>query len=768
MSIELQIRSAVFKEFIGRTVQERLFTTCFSPFEFPQATIYIDHLDVGQADIQIIQVDSAIELRIPIDVYLVERQSILSAPNTVPLGANAKVGTPILICEMVINKTVLELRYKDFDPGPLGAVLNDGLPMIQDAIRNAIGSLASLDLDASLKAISPITPSSSDVVLTANNIAIRFDPDGAAVDRTIGSQIWGLFLDASTAESMISNSVQQPDMTTTPHWRPRGTTPVVEMDFFASRPLPDPLSGHGDAYGKIGCEMSVLPSTPPNLRILVNWSLDRIELYTELLDRLGIFVKDAVEAIAKPLIETEIKNQFDPANFGGMKLDDHNFLLDTPLPDLSFGAAVLEYSSILASPEGMTLGGNVYLPADPGSAMVDPNVNPFSQLNGRPVFGCRSYVSKTARINEVTSSASVWMQDGGSICAWEVISPSFSISRYITSDGTMLYINLPALMILKIFGPVLVLLQTPRGVRLIDLGLPPQPVLNNKGEVINVNIDYIDTCKYIPIEQWKWLTGQFSKPVIQQGSADGPGNPVPPPGDWAEYLNGLQAFGMQLITLTDLNPGELIQFQSHHQVINVTANKFGQAIVPTLLPFVGMRQEIFTQGALTRVNRLSLQGHVTLDTVIFERQVNLTPSQSARLETAEDIAIVTTRNMEQFDRHEIGPLGVMKLQSSSFETAVVSEDLVHDEANTTQRHLRGSVSNLPGVAEIFRVPGFADAAVALAVMTDGNTLILDLTEPESVRVSGTMAGPMGNLEISNEWAAATGSGRTIVYRVSRL
>jgi hypothetical protein len=766
MSIELQLRSSILKEFMIRTVQERFFTTCLKPIELDQGTIYIDHLDVGQSEIQIFQTGPSLELRIPIDVYLVERQSLLSAPNVVPLGATTKSGIFFLIFELTISSTIVNLQYKDLDLGTFGGIPANNLSKIKDSIRSAVSSLALLDLRNLLTAFGFTSLRSSDVVLVSSNIAIRFDPVETATDRTLGSQTWGLFVDARTVEQIISRRIQQPGLQMTPHWRPRGTTPYVEIDLSVSRPLPDPLAGQVDAFGKISCGISIIPSSPPQLRNLANWALDRIELHTDLP---GI-AESAIESIATSFIESQIQRQFDPTRLGGTRVDDHTFFMDTVLPNLSFGGAALQYTSILASPEGMTLGGIVRLPTDPGYATVDPTTNPFSQLYGPPVFGCNSYAPKKATINQVTSGASVWMQDGRSICGWEVISPSFSISPYVTTDGTVLHISLPALVILGISEPVFVLVQTPRGVRLIDLGQPPQPILNSDGGVINVIIDYIDLCEYIPIEQWKWLTGQYSKPVIQQGPDDGPGNPVPPPGDWSELLNSLQSFAVQLITLTDLQPSELIQFRSSNQVVDITANMQGQVILPVLLPFLNMREQMFSNGTLIRVNRLSLQGHVTLNAVVFERQANLLPSQNASLDTAGNSTIVTTQNGDHFDMHEISPLGVMKLQQtlSSNDAFRNTNSEVKSDITTVQKHFGRSDLNLPGVAEIVKIPGFADASVALAIMTDGTTLILDLADSESIRVSGNMIGSIGNLEISDTWAVASGPLQTIVYRMTRV
>jgi hypothetical protein len=68
------------------------------------------------------------------------------------------------------------------------------------------------------------------------------------------------------------------------------------------------------------------------------------------------------------------------------------------------------------------------------------------------------------------------------------------------------------------------------------------------------------------------------------------------------------------------------------------------------------------------------------------------------------------------------------------------------------------------IQSLFAVPGFADAPIALATMTDGTTLVLDLNETGVARVAGTLVGPIGALEVSGNWGYPEDPERILVYR----
>jgi hypothetical protein len=75
--------------------------------------------------------------------------------------------------------------------------------------------------------------------------------------------------------------------------------------------------------------------------------------------------------------------------------------------------------------------------------------------------------------------------------------------------------------------------------------------------------------------------------------------------------------------------------------------------------------------------------------------------------------------------------------------------------------------DLPGLVEIVRVPGFADAPVAIAVMDDGAQLVLNQSVDGSIRVAGTFTGSLPRLEVTDDWALGSARGRLTVFRRSR-
>jgi hypothetical protein len=74
--------------------------------------------------------------------------------------------------------------------------------------------------------------------------------------------------------------------------------------------------------------------------------------------------------------------------------------------------------------------------------------------------------------------------------------------------------------------------------------------------------------------------------------------------------------------------------------------------------------------------------------------------------------------------------------------------------------------DLPGLASIIPVPGFADDQVAFALMDNGSALLLDLAD-DHARVAGTFTGPIGQLDEGDAWAIASTPDRVTAFKVTR-
>lgn len=609
MSIELQIRSSVLGAIAARECQASLLKGCFSQI----GSKYIDHIDVAMTSITVTSAIDSVRFRIPLEVFVVSRQDILATPNGVPVGATTPAGTVISIMEMTANLAKITLQCIDADLSSLSAVFGSDLPAAKDAIVKVIGSPVNADFTAVLQQMGMPSVTQSKVEIIADIVTIRFQPMGSPKVHLPPGTDWGMFLDGASVGNLVLSKVpksftsQVSSLSMKAYWRPAGNSPHVDIDYKAKVPVPDPLSGNID--GVVGCDLSLTPTITPFLRATMTWSL-----HIDLGDWAPGFVENWVE---DHIIESKVKEYMDPTKFGGVPISDHVFALDMPLRKDLLGSAKFEHSSIGASPEGMTIGGSVKLPPDPGTNILQLSVSPF----GLPqcLFTCRQLARsgsgappKSVSIDEVTTFGSAWLYDSGAFCGFEVVSPGDWIIPYVTtpSGSDDLSIEIPSAIALNITDPVELIVRTSRGVRVVDLGAPPPAIVDANGRVSNVIIMYIPNCVFVDDHGINWARegGMINQSVV---------NPPLELPEWAIYRH--RGVEVQLVSLFDLEPGELIRFRSRDHAMDVVADHNGKALVPVLLPvtFNG-------EGAsLIRVNQRSIAHHFTIQSVIFNDRTGL-------------------------------------------------------------------------------------------------------------------------------------------------
>lgn len=754
MSIEIQIQSSILGATIARTVQVRLRGACFSPL----ATGYIDHADVTGA-VEVNNANGRVRFRVPIDMFFVSRADVLAAPNGVPAGAKVPVGRVVLILEMAVTGTILFLRSVDADLRSVELVLGPNAPAVKAAIVNAVGSPMTSDLTAALKQLGMPAPGSSRIEVIGSIVTIRFEPAGAAVTHLFPGQDWGVFLDGPAVELLAKSKFPKgvgsriTSLTINAHWRPVGSTPHVDVDYSGKANIPDPLSA--DVDGTFNFDFSLSPPAFRKLRTLAHWSVH--------LDTNDI-VPAFIERAYREMIETVIF--FNTLKAGAVPAGDHAFTLDSPLPVVSLGGAQLGYSSAVASPAGMTIGGPVRLPLDPSRETVKPSVTPFGlpfRLDLCSVLARTGSgePSKTVSLDEVATTGRVWLDDGGAFCAVELVSPDW-INPYlvlppagVASESDEIRIVIPSALAFAISTAVRAIVRTARGVRLIDFGIPPPVTVDNSGNVTNAIVNFIDDCLYVPVGDDPFQ--------IDWGRDDG--DPTINPTDWASYLDVLSALDVQLVKLSGLDAGELIQFRSRDHAVDVTADLNGRATVPVILPLT----DDVGRATLTRVNRSSLAGLFNVDTAIFQRKATLPAGLRNSLTSADDgMALLTNEFEDRVDLYEIGPLGATTLVApNQFEQTVTAASPSVGQMEYEANSSTGQCVDVPGVLCLHRVPGFADEPIAIAVMKDGSMLILDLSRDGAARVAGTFTGPVGALDVSGDWAFTADSSRVCVYRVTR-
>src|SRR5260370_12033921 len=357
-------------------------------------------------------------------------------------------------------------------------------------------------------------------------------------------------------------------------------------------------------------------------------------------------------------------------------------------------------------------------------------------------------------VGEVKVTASVRLEHCGQFCGVEALSPGNEILQYlvrndISPDDQTLYLHLPVSVATRITSPVRLLVRTARGVRLADLGAP-HITLGEDGTPTNSYVSHIDDCLYIPkggqggwVDQHpEWNKWQPDLPDVRDGR------------DWEGYITGLRDLDVQLVQVTGLEPGELIQFLSREHAVNVSADIRGRAVVPVLLSI----RDRLGPAKLTRVSRRPLAGLITVSTTVFHQQANLSAGQRNTIVAVhDDTAMVVADFGDRVEVHEIGPFGLR---------ARIQEQLELSGHQTPPWSLDRKV-DLPGLAFVIPVPGFADAQVVLARMTDGSTLVLDLATDGVPRSAGTFPAPIGELTISGKWALAVGQDRLTTYRITQ-
>jgi hypothetical protein len=776
MQLELQIQSSILENITVRAVQSRLFTACFPPF----GSDYADHADVAPGPLQLTAANARVRIRVPVDVFIVSRQAVLAAPNGVPTGATAKALTVVLVLEMSVGGTVVSLEAVDVE----------GAPGSKNLILQAFGPSVNFDLFTMLNALGMPAPAFSRVELAGTIVAIRFEPTNNAVSHLFPGQDWGFFVDSVSVEQLATSAVPpalRSRLNLDPHWRPAGDKPHVDIDYAVKFPVPDPFSAGID--GVVACDFSLSPPGVQGLRTTVNWSLN-----VNIAGAPGV-LEDELE----DYVVDEIESQMDPRAFGGTPLGGRAFVLDNLLTDVGFGGARFYYGSVLASSSGMTIGGPVHLPLDPGQDVLDASVSAF----GLPLrlTTCRVLAKsgsgdppKTVSLSEVKTYGSVELEGFGRLCHVEIVSPVNGewLNAYVkqSGDSPEVMIAIPSAVALGIAAPVRLIIRTARGVRLYDLGIPPPVELNAEGLVTNARLIHTPNCLYVNVDHsiaWARAGGLLDQTVV---------NPPLEHPDWKAYLSRHRGIDVQLVTLFALDPGELIQFRSRDHSVNVTADRSGRALVPVLLPVANGREG----ASLIRVNRRSIAGHFTVRTAIFMDQAGLPAGTKHDLTSVDGKALLTIRFKDRVDVHEMGRFGVpvllkreqtSKHESSSGIPVSRSGAAARPAGSAPLQPLHGEAAlnpqplppvdtpalsqepfaawrmNLSGFTSLLAVPGFAEAPIALATARDGSVLVLDYNEEGTFRVAGTFDGPVGILDVAGDWAVSADANRISIYRVMR-
>lgn len=747
MSIELHMARTVFATIVGRAVQQQCRTACFPAL----GPVHVDHLDVRPDAIEFTTASAGgVDLRIPMDVFIVTEEALYAAPNAEP--ATSKIAA-VLVVRMNVEgtKTTLRVVDADLDPSPLV-----GMDAFKAAIIDALSDPLELDLADSLGAVGLLALlGGSSVELTSETVAVRFAPSGQVQPRLHPGQDWGIFLDQISLKAFIGQRI--PNLTEVvpqihsfepvTHWRPEGDRPRVDVEFQGKADVPDPMSG--DFEGVFRVHLSIANTGQQQLRADIDW-----ELHPNLGAWVPGFLDDIAEVFAVAMV--------DPTEFDAVRTGIRSFRQDTPLPTINFGPQVngivtrFEWQSALATADGMTIGGPVRPLGDPGTATLQTTVTPFGRPRGT-VFASQHDCSFAGVVpDDLVVLGIVGLDWCGSVCGFDVLAPNTGLEQHVEIDAVAaesqtLRIRLPLDVGKEVTSPVQVLIYTSRGVRFFDLGVP----LSQE----EAEIGWIDDCLYldthlimqIAYDEWMALYGEFVGVV--------PGlvpPPLPPdrpnPLDDPDPLADSSGIYTRVIDV-DWGPNELVQVRTLGCSIDITTDQQGRASIPVVLAGTDRAQPI----SLTRVNRGDISSARTR-TAIFVRHAAVprgTVGNTLGVDSAGN-ALVSADFDDGSDVYElVRSTGVRQVASRSATPEAASKQGAPMEVD------------LPGLVEIVRVPGFADEPVAIAVMDNGDQLVLNRSADGSTRVAGTFTGNLPRLEVTDEWALGPVNGGLAVFRRSR-
>lgn len=750
MALQIQIQSPSLLDLLKGGLQQALDTTCLPSFTTPADTFYIDH-----ADVLLGAMSSSIpgEAIFPVNVFMVRQSDAIANMNGTPPGATSPAGQITVNLQVAVTGTVVSLSCTSVALGSLQAVLDAALGSSTAAsVPSQIQSLIQSNLEGSSVDLGPMfsqlglpSPSTSTIAEDSNSVFILFDAD-EIVDSLQPGQQWCFLINSATMQNLavarvnaILPTLHQPitSSATSAAWAPAGTVPHVNVTVTGNVDVPDPLSGNFEMDLGIDFDLQT-PFGLAELEQIVTWNFS---IST------GVAIVDAI-------IELEFEEQFNPASFGGTPAGPNQFSLESELPTITLGGANLQYSSIAGLAAGMVLGGPVTgIPVEDNSVVrFDVGSFPSQVLQLEPCLGPKSAPTLSSVFISAWATCSP-----GTVCSAVSVPGSYDVQNYIAAGSTSVGVNLNGVVCLAAAQsgkPIELLVQTTRGVRAISFGDPPLPEVDSHGNVTNARVLLINNCP-IAVDPW-----------FQVFKAYNPAWTPDPPIDWLDHLEDVAVFQSSLISLADLNAGELVTLTQRLNggVSIVSAGQAGAAVVPALLAVRSIDEE----AVLMRANRSSL-GTPALSTMLFQRMAVLQTPGAVSHElsgTARAATIVTTFADGSSRITLIDSLGTVRSRSDSISERAnkVSSDMPKAMQNASDWPL-----DVPGLIKVLPVPGFEGEPIAVAKLSDGACLLLERQPDTSIRVAGFVPRWPDMPPVSGNWAISSAIGdRIAVFRVSRM
>ena len=755
MSIDIQVLSSTLLSVMQTQLQQSFNTTCLPSVE----SYYIDHVNV-KAGTAAVTSAGAIDFTLPVDVFAVDLPSLLASANGTPAGAKAPIGSATIVLTLSLSGTTLTLvcTAVTLDKAIITLLGSFVAGAVALAIKAQIGTVGSANLSSIFSSLSLPAPTTSAIAQSGTSLFLRFDASGSPVDTLQAGQDWCLFVDAATMQNVSAAQVNNSlggialitSHTTSAVWAPSGMVPHVDVTVTGKVTVPDPLDGDFEMDLGIDFELGgkvVSLLIVSYLAEIITWSWNAST---------GLSSADSKE-------EAKVQGVFNSTGFGGTIISSNQFMFEQDLPSLSLGNAVFAYGSPVGLPAGMVLGGAITGIVTPDTNLVGFEIEQYSDKF--TLLSLCQGGSPPPTLSTVSATASASYHDAAKLCSVTLLSPSPSpvdLTPYlalspapgsVTSSGSieLSFNGLVSQTLAKAGQPIEYLVQTTRGVRVIDFGVPPTPKLGSMGNVTNYSLIRIDNCP-IAVDPWYQVFQNFN-PLWN----------VDPPESWVDSIDQVAAFEVQIITVAGLEPGELVTFNQPLDggLTVVSAAIEGQAVLPVILAVRSSAEH----ATLARANRAALGNPITSG-MFFQRVATLhTPGAVAHQlsGTLEDATITTTFRDGSMQSTLVCGLGV----SRPFGAQPAPGSLPGSKANLASALSRGPAADIPGLVKVLTIPGFEAAPIAVAKLSDGTYLALSSHAGRPVRVSGLVPRWPDMPPVSGRWAISSVTGDRIAVFLVR-
>lgn len=529
-----------------------------------------------------------------------------------------------------------------------------------------------------------------------------------------------------------------------------------------------PVNADAHAWVDINCGLALLPAagpgTMPVLRLNVQWSFH--------------LQVDGAPGFVETIIEDEVHKRlravFNPVGFGGQPAGDRRFLIDRALPEPVLMGEESRITSLASRPDGVLLSGYVRpRPVSVWALAMEPGElsPPFRMQLCSELAKSGSGASTTPQtVANSRSVATVRLRGIGMLCGWEVLPPNATLaSGHVTAqvegEDLTLSVSLPYREALTMAEPLRIRVRSSRGVRLFDLGRAPTAKVDDEGNITDGWDWYIPNCLHLD----ERFPGRLGAGLGLDGDGRlnvdvfrGPPKEDP---DWASYVGSGVGLSVQLVTLDQLEPGEMVQVRTSSHAIDVTADAKGRASVPVIMAL----DTSPSPALVVRASGAALPSMPDVATVDLLRTANVPVRRDRGLPAMEHLVPISVPGLRREHLTELLSSPVERLgedvslnpqplppKESGEQTELNPQPLPPHPDELRQRLGIAVVETMP-------IPGFESEPLVVAVTEDGTKLLVDVG-PEP-RVAGTFRGPIGRLAHAQGWALAQGANALALLEV---